>query len=238
MNPISLAIGFLGVGLVCFVWIRTKGWFFAFPRSNPRRFLHPPSDLCAPAVSLLESRTVGIGTVLSTVVEMYQRGILVIEAYENKAYNKNFFLYYISQGEPTNLPWEQLIYDGIDKRYLLSTVRLDQYKDQIGTLLGQHLFERGFFEENPVNAYRDAADERNRLKHLGILGSVLVGFSAVLSLFSISSLEIGLKPALAIAIGFGLFFGGKYLLWLFIQYVGKIRPSEAGWKQGCSTLIT
>jgi hypothetical protein len=70
--------------LVALALWKTRKWSFYYP-SVSHEVDAPPSDLPAPAVSLLESRKVSAHTIISTVVEMCQRGTFTVEVKQKGA---------------------------------------------------------------------------------------------------------------------------------------------------------
>ena len=134
-----------------------------------------PSDLPAPAVSVLGSRKVGPQTYLSILVDMLQKGNLTItggfgENEEARKYQSH--VWFARQFEPDQ-PWEKEVYSTLtfysDSDFLKPNSHLHFLKSQsvdlksdfegrrkaIGTHLDECLRSRGIFDEPPLQVMAD-----------------------------------------------------------------------------------
>ena len=125
-----------------------------------------PSDLPAPAVSVLGSRKVGPKTYLSILVDMLQRGNLTItggygDFEEARKYQSR--VWFARQFEPDQ-PWEKEVYSALtfhsDSDFLKSQSddlksSFDGRRKAIGTHLDECLRSRGIFDDPPLQVMAD-----------------------------------------------------------------------------------
>ena len=112
-----------------------------------------PSDLPAPAVSVLVNRKVGPQTYLSILVDMLQKGNLAITGTSHKEGNYQSDVKLVRQFEPDQ-PWEKVVYDDLPVSTTNSkTLESFVYRRQgnaISTHLDEVLQSRGIFDEPPL----------------------------------------------------------------------------------------
>ena len=120
-----------------------------------------PSDLPAPAVSVLASRKVGPQTYLSILVDMLQRGNLTITGGYGESDEKRELqsrVWFARQFEPDQ-PWEKEVYSALtfysDSDFLKSQSddlksKFDGRRKAIATHLDECLQSRGLFDEPPL----------------------------------------------------------------------------------------
>ncbi len=153
-------LGIVGLLLAVFLWRRNRAW----PRIKYPQIRgpvsRPPSDLPAPAVSVLESRRVSARTVLAMIVEMCQQGTLQIAGEEDgQRRGKDKFAYRLSPRGAPQYEWERLLCDAIPEQAIPVAElkkRLLARQDIIGDQLGEYLQYRGFFDGNPVRAMAES----------------------------------------------------------------------------------
>ena len=104
----------------------------------PHPITTPPSDLCAPAVSLLESCSPHQGTIFAMVVEMCQRGILTIEVRKKGGSGKDKE-FYVTQHDSSDRPWETRLLDAMPATVKVSTLDLEPLREEIFNDLGEYL---------------------------------------------------------------------------------------------------
>ena len=124
-----------------------------------------PSDLPAPAVSVLASRKVGPKTYLSILVDMFQKGNLTItggygESVKSRLQSRVWFT---RQFEPDQ-PWEKEVYsalpflsasDLLKPNSDMLKSKLEERRKAIGTHLDECLQSRGLFDEPPLQVMAD-----------------------------------------------------------------------------------
>ena len=125
-----------------------------------------PSDLPAPAVSVLASRKVGPQTYLSILVDMFQRGNLTITGGYGESDEKRELqsrVWFARQFEPDQ-PWEKEVYSALtfysDSDFLKSQSddlksKFDGRRKAIATHLDECLQSRGLFDEPPLQVMAD-----------------------------------------------------------------------------------
>ncbi len=148
-----------------------------------------PSDLPAPAVSVLASRKVGPQTYLSILVDMLQRGNLTItggygENEEARKYQSR--VWFARQFEPDQ-PWEKEVYSALtfysDSDFLKSQsddlkLKFDGRRKAIATHLDECLQSRGLFDEPPLQVMADRSQgwmDRSRWVLATVILAVGVG---------------------------------------------------------------
>ena len=180
----------------------------------------PPSGLSAAAVSVLESRQVNDRTLLTSVVEMCQRGMLEITPIR-RATRAGGYSYRLTARESPIFDWERLVCDrlprgpvGVERLGEL----LEDQKEAVGDRLGEYLQYQGFFSDNPIRVKRE---------HHG------QGVWAVILAVTLFGVGVGLWLELWIshwwinAIAGGVL-GFIYFLIFDSTNVGKLKPTESG----------
>ena len=127
-----------------------------------------PSDLPAPAVSVLASRKVGPKTYLSILVDMFQKGNLTITGGYGDSDKKRRLhsrVWLTRQFEPDH-PWEKEVYSALPFLSASDLVKpnSDMLKSKfegrrkaIGTHLDECLRSRGIFDEPPCRSWQTGA---------------------------------------------------------------------------------
>ena len=156
--------------------IRKSRWaadhFAGYPQV-PEGLTTLPSDLPAPAVSVLASRKVGPQTYLSILVDMFQKGNLTITGGYNESDEKRKYQSYVSlarQFEPDQ-PWEKEVYSALpsfsgsdplkpNSNFLkpnsdMLKIELEERRKAIATHLDECLQSRGIFDEPPLQVMAD-----------------------------------------------------------------------------------
>ena len=156
--------------------IRKSRWaadhFAGYPQV-PEGLTTLPSDLPAPAVSVLASRKVGPQTYLSILVDMFQKGNLTITGGYDESDEKRKYQSYVSlarQFEPDQ-PWEKEVYSALpsfsgsdplkpNSNFLkpnsdMLKTELEERRKAIGTHLDECLQSRGIFDEPPLQVMAD-----------------------------------------------------------------------------------
>ena len=125
-----------------------------------------PSDLPAPAVSVLGSRKVGPKTYLSILVDMFQKGNLTITGGYDESDKKRRLhsrVWFTRQFEPDQ-PWEKEVYsalpflsasDLLKPNSDMLKSKLEGRRKAIGTHLDECLRSRGIFDEPPLSTSSD-----------------------------------------------------------------------------------
>ena len=152
-------LGIVGLLLAVFLWRRNRAW----PRIKYPQIRgpvsRPPSDLPAPAVSVLESRRVSARTVLAMIVEMCQQGTLQIAGEgDGQRRGKDKFAYRLSPRARRSTSGNvccAMPYPNRPSRCRVEK-RLLARQDIIGDQLGEYLQYRGFFDGNPVRAMAES----------------------------------------------------------------------------------
>ena len=156
--------------------IRKSRWaadhFAGYPQV-PEGLPTLPSDLPAPAVSVLASRKVGPQTYLSILVDMFQKGNLTITGGYDESDEKRKYQSYVSlarQFEPDQ-PWGKEVYSALPSfsgsdplkpnsnllkpnSDMLKT-ELEERRKAIGTHLDECLQSQGIFDEPPLQVMAD-----------------------------------------------------------------------------------
>ena len=145
--------------------IRKSRWSADYPQV-PEGLTTLPSDLPAPAVSVLASRKVGPQTYLSILVDMFQKGNLIITGGYGDSDKKRRLhsrVWFTRQFEP-DLPWEKEVYSALPFLSASDLVKpnSDMLKSKfegrrkaIGTHLDECLQSRGIFSEPPLQVMAD-----------------------------------------------------------------------------------
>ena len=140
--------------------IRNSRWPDVDYPQGPAGLTTLPSDLPAPAVSVLFSRKVGPQTYLSILVDMLQKSNLTITGrYDESDKERKFHsgVNFVRQFEPDQ-PWEKVVYDDLPVRRATSeelTGILKKRKNAIRTHLDELLQSRGIFDEPPLQVMAD-----------------------------------------------------------------------------------
>ena len=115
----------------------------------------PPSDLPAPAVSMLESREASPRTMLAMLVEMGQQGRLQIES-EDVPGERRRYRYRRSGQDTAQFEWETALLRAIPSGQAVTADalvwNLMGRRRQISNQLGEYLRHRGLFEVKPAGA--------------------------------------------------------------------------------------
>ena len=156
--------------------IRKSRWaadhFAGYPQV-PEGLTTLPSDLPAPAVSVLAGRKVGPQTYLSILVDMFQKGNLTITGGYDESDEKRKYQSYVSlarQFEPDQ-PWEKEVYSALpsfsgsdplkpNSNFLkpnsnMLKTELEERRKAIATHLDECLQSRGIFDEPPLQVMAD-----------------------------------------------------------------------------------
>lgn len=162
-----IAWGFRGPGIVLSlilglaIWRVNRSWFGGKYPEPSVPVTNPPSPLSAAAVSILENRSVTGRTRLATVIEMCQRGTLMVVGVRERERHTSVgrYSYRFSPAAPPEHDWERLISDRISNRDVFIqdlNKTLEAQDSQIGERLGEYLHWRGLFNDNPVRVWDDA----------------------------------------------------------------------------------
>ena len=163
----SLRISVFALPVLLFIVsrIRKSRWSADYPQV-PEGLTTLPSDLPAPAVSVLASRKVGPQTYLSILVDMFQKGNLTITGGYGDSDKKRRLhsrVWFTRQFEP-DLPWEKEVYSALPFLSASDLVKpnSDMLKSKfegrrkaIGTHLDECLQSRGIFDEPPLPVMAD-----------------------------------------------------------------------------------
>ncbi len=207
-----------------------RSWpMFEYP-NIAGRVTGPPSDLPAPAVSLLvESGKVSDRTLLTLLVDMANKGILEVSAHYGRPSSDqagNYTYRFVSRSNPqisNRFNWENLAIRAVQSNsHTLLEYRkkdLQNSKENIAIALGEHLESAGLFDRNPVQVRLDTRPQFWGL----VLGAVLsgVGFIVLSDLF--------LPLLLSIPAGIGFAF--CYYKLSSASRIGKLAPTEAGLRE-------
>ena len=117
----------------------------------------PPSDLPAPAVSVLRGREVTDRTLGAIVVEMYQRGVLRVRPAartvgDSPSPDNEYDFRLFVEGQP-RYEWERALCDAMQGKEVTHEwikEALTSRRSVIGKQLGRLLKERGLFNSNPM----------------------------------------------------------------------------------------
>ena len=106
---------------------------------------------------MLESRQVNDRTLLASVIEMCQRGMLEIMPVR-RARRGGGYAYKLTARESPNFDWERLVCDRLPTGPV--TVermgeRLEEQKEAVGDGLGEYLQYQGLFSDNPIRVMRE-----------------------------------------------------------------------------------
>jgi uncharacterized membrane protein (DUF485 family) len=170
--PKSEGVGFLiVVGLILVIIVWWIKWWCA-PKVSSQLDTAPselkvsdkigtlPSNLPAPAVSLLLYHRVAPNTVLAMIVEMCQRGSLMMNV-RQKGWNKRQF--YITKHDTSSVqPWEKRLLDALPNEFEISDLHKIYYQlkssvDNLAQELGEVLYSRGLFTKNPAPSWSDSS---------------------------------------------------------------------------------
>lgn len=210
----------------------------------------PPSDMPAPAVSVLESRTVSDRTILAALVEMCQNDTLeVVDARRSVGRGEHVRYSYrrTAAGSP-RYEWERLLLDAMPRQpvtvgelrlYLkdygtaelggLYSGQKETGNERIGMLLGEHLRQRRLFDDNPVRAKAE--------NEPGWFSSIVWLFGMILSAIGSGLLTHPWLSSWAswAIIGLSIFcsiiFAIIYVLVAANDWEGHITPTETGLRE-------
>ena len=148
-------LGAVGMLLVVFLSLKRLTWpSVQYPKYEG--VIEPPSDLPAPAVSVLESRKVTPRTILAMIVEMCQKGALqVVGEEDSRRPGRGKITYRLTLNGAPQFEWERSLFDSFPQSGTTVAAlkkRLMAQRENIGNQLGEHLQHRGLFENNPVQA--------------------------------------------------------------------------------------
>ena len=151
----ALRVSPFGLFALLFVSIRIRKsrWPATDYPQGPAGLTMLPSDLPAPAVSVLVNRKVGPQTYLSILVDMLQKGNLTITGTSHKEGNYQSDVKLVRQFEPDQ-PWEKVVYDDLPvsttNSKILESFVYGQQRNAISTHLDEVLQSRGIFDEPPL----------------------------------------------------------------------------------------
>ena len=151
----ALRVSPFGLFALLFVSIRIRKsrWPATDYPQGPAGLTMLPSDLPAPAVSVLVNRKVGPQTYLSILVDMLQKGNLAITGTSHKEGNYQSDVKLVRQFEPDQ-PWEKVVYDDLPvsttNSKILQSFVYGQQRKAISTHLDEVLQSRGIFDEPPL----------------------------------------------------------------------------------------
>ena len=214
----------------------------------------PPSDMPAPAVSVLESRMVSDRTMLSALVEMCQNDLLEIADAQRSVGRRQQVRYTYRRtavGRP-RYEWERLLLDAMPRQpvtvdelrlYLkdygtaefndLFAGREETGNERIGRLLGEHLRQHRLFNDNPVRV--KAENESGCLSSsIWLLGMLLSAIGSGLLLHAWLSSSLSSWPSWA-NIGLSVF--GSFIFAIIYasiaasEWEGHITPTETGLRE-------
>ena len=175
------------------------------------------SSMPAAALSVVESRIPSRRTLLASIIEMCERGTLGLECIRTRGGH----LYRLFRRGPPQYDWERLICDNlpaghwpVERLY----DRLKQREDAIGDMVGDHLQEWGFFDDNPVRVREEDLGDAGWWR---ILAGALIGAGGGLWL----ALWVSQWWANALV---GGFVGFVYMLVAPIIPTGMLPPTQRG----------
>ena len=224
----------------------------AWPKINypavDKPVTHPPSDLPAAAVSVLESRRFSEWTALTALVEMCHEGVIQIVGIrvspgrptEGKSYAGEYeyiyrgkYIYWLVQKDAAQFDWERVILNLMPRRPMMIDDLIESLGNslyyaqvQIGTMLGEHLQYGGLFSDNPVQVMENANRGRLALT-LGVL-SVLVGSGVLFSWLLSFWVSWPWWADLACSAVVGIVLAIIYFAMAEPKRIGHISPTRAG----------
>ena len=150
----------IALAVIPMLWLRVLVGQRFRVSSSDLPITQPPSDLPATAVSVLEAREATPRTLLTSILEMCQRGTLQISGVRGECDGREG-----SDGEgkyiyrlvPTDDPlweWERMLCTVIPRGNVTVgelSRRLELKSSVIGEQLGEFLRQRGLFDKNPVS---------------------------------------------------------------------------------------
>ena len=149
----TIGVG-VGLLLVLVLWLKYRRRHGIRPRDPLELGTQQRTGMPAAVVSVLEGREVSDRTLLAAIIEMCQRGALQFQCVGTRS----GFLYRLSQQEPAQFEWEQLICDSLPSRPTsVQALRdlMDGHKEAIGDQLGEYLQHQGLFHDNPIRIRRE-----------------------------------------------------------------------------------
>ena len=149
----------IALAVVPLLWLRVLVGQRFRVSSSDLPVTQPPSDLPAVAVSVLETREATAQTLLTSLLEMCQRGTLQIsgvrgECNDSKGSNREGkYTYRLVPADDPLWEWERTLLTvipggNVTVGYL--SRRLELRRSFIGEQLGEFLWQRGLFDRNPV----------------------------------------------------------------------------------------
>ena len=190
-----------------------------------------PSDLPAPAVSVLGSRKVGPQTYLSILVDMLQKGNLTITGGYGDSDKKRRLhsrVWFARQFEPDQ-PWEMEVYsalpvlsasDLVKPNSAMLKSKFEGRRKAIGTHLDECLRSRGIFDEPPLQVMADRGQgwvARTAWVLATVILAVGVGLWVNLWLPWWAGAAIGFPIACVFLLGYA-----------FDETSGRLNPTPAG----------
>ena len=229
----GVAIALLTVAIPWLTALARRGPSPPIPRA---RVVRPPSDLPAAAVSVLETREVKSRTLLTILVEMGQRGSLMITGVRQEPRPSE--MYWVWKGDYTyrlsvrgkpRFDWERTACDAIPQwPATVSTLgfMLEEQAGVIGEQLGAYLQGRGLFDDNPLMKSNFPV-WAVRLAWLGML-LLVVGLAVWMM-----ELEGGWEMKVAAGVLTGVVAGGVYVFGAEMAHrqivrLSRTRPTEDG----------
>ena len=179
----------IALAVVPLLWLRVLvGQRFRVSSSDPP-ITQPPSDLPAATVSVLEAREATPRTLLTSILEMCQRGTLQISGVRGECDGREG-----SDGEgkyvyrlvPTDDPaweWESTLCTVIPGGNVTVgelSRRLELKSSVIGEQLGEFLRHRGLFDKNPITARKLVWTERMEWLSATLMAIGFVAWAVVL----------------------------------------------------------
>ncbi len=246
----------LGVALLLGIYFRLRSlrWRAIHYPEVTRLINCPPSDMPAPAVSVLESQEVSDRTILSALVELCQNDLLeVVNARRSVGRRQQVrYTYRRAVGGSPRYEWERLLLDAIPRlpvtvdglRLYLKDYGTTEFNDlqsgqkktgndRIGRLLGEHLRQHRLFNDNPVSA--KAKNEPGCFSSLvWLFGMLLSAIGSGLLLHPWLSSWLSSSPSWA-NIGLSVF-GGIIVAIIYVlitanDWEGHITPTETGLRE-------
>ncbi len=218
LSVAAMLIGLLLALIAVAARLRWTAWYPA--HSGPVRA--PPSDLPAPAVSMLETGAVREETVLSTIVEMARRGTISVVWIVNR---EKIAVPYLRAAKPSGRAWEVEFQKALpNEDQGVGSFHIPLLPDQFGEILGEILVNRGLFSVNPVLAWRDDSAERKWTSSFALTAVFLVCLGAIV--WSINKdVEAG---GFVLLIVFGGVVKLRRPIARWFSSIGRIRPTRIG----------
>ena len=150
----------IALAVIPLLWLRVLVGQRFRVSSSDSPITQPPSDLPAAAVSVLEAREATPRTLLTSVLEMCQRGTLQITGVRGECDGREGsdgerkYLYRLVPADDPPWNWERTLCTVILGRNVTVdelSGRLELKRLLIGEQLGEFLQQRGLFDKNPVS---------------------------------------------------------------------------------------